>query len=391
MTSPKKRARSSSSSESKHLYNPSGNGQKRRLFFPGTFGSRDLRLVEVPPDMIDIISSGQNLKIVGDPSKGDTVLCSEDRTFSLRKVETSNHIFLVPPSSDHEFQLECSINEYYEIKPVAGKIGRIRSLLETHVYTGESGEAENAKHRHSFLTRAQLWAEIQASDAEMEVSLRALGVVELDGFMRMLSPEAVSAVSRDLLDTAMVSDWDLSNLDESDCATAMPDTDRVLLRHVLGALGKFSETTNSWVLDQGKVARKTAHMLFESRQAETNSRGDAWPVQDFLLEWGARNPGTGQVRAELLLGIAVLIRDSSIKNEERREVYKYAPAESITLLSSCRDRLDKLFAIKPKFPKDQLEPYLGDLVGGTGQPKSMDELLLANARFVQSENVYMQK
>ncbi len=412
MPTPRKRSRSTDSAEQRSvlLSEPTDKGIKRRLFFDSSFDSRDLRLVEVPSDMIDIVKSGQNLKIVGDANKGDTVLCSDDRTYSLRKVETSNHIFLVPPCNKHEFSLESQIKDYYEIKPILGKISKIKELLQDHVYTGPDDEENILKlHSKNFLTKLQLINQIQASNAEMNKAMNSLGVVELDGYMRMLGPDAVSAVSRDLLDTAIVSDWDLTQLDENLCAEAMPETARVLLQHVLSTLGQRSSSSSSssssstgksndktnnstacttWVLDSDKVARKTAHILFENKFTEMG-RHEAWPVPDFLLEWGARTPGLGEVRRELLSGIAILIKDDNIKDINKKEVYKYAPANNIILLNSCQKRLENLFTIKSKYNKDELEPYVADLVGGPGKAKSIDELLLANARLVQG--MYMQK
>ena len=216
-----KRAREGSEGGRKvQLSDPTEKGTKRRLHFDTSYDTRDLRLVEVPPNLIDIVSSGQHLKIVGDVSKGDTVLCSDNHTFSLRKVETSNAIFLVAPSSTADFSLECGISDYYEIKPIAGNIGKIKELLSAHMYSGSDSESSsNASHSH-FFTRKQLWEKVQASDAEMEASLNSLGIVEINGYMRMLHPEAISALSRDLLDTAMVFNPEFTLLELLACITS---------------------------------------------------------------------------------------------------------------------------------------------------------------------------
>ena len=65
-------------------------GQQLSLRFSSSYGNRDLRLIEVPEEIIQIIKMGQELKIIGDKA-GDAALCTNDRTFSIKKVETSNH------------------------------------------------------------------------------------------------------------------------------------------------------------------------------------------------------------------------------------------------------------------------------------------------------------
>ena len=363
---------------------------KCRIMFPDAFGSRDLRLIEVPDDLLAAITKGGDLKIVGDESKADAVLCSATSTYSLRKVETSNQIYLVAPSSSKDFLLECSIRDYYEVKPMAGRIGGIKDLLQNHQYEGLEREA--SKDKSLFLTQNALWKNTQASDTEMETALHALGVVQLEGFMRMISPKAANEVCRELLDTAIVSSWDLSRIVLSQCHAAMPSADRVILHHVLNSLGTTDPSDASgetWVLDSDKVAKKTAHMLFEHRESGGNVY-DLWPVQDFLLEWGARTPGLKKNPEELLNGIAIIVRDEASKAADKKAAFRYVPAAQVCLMSLAADRLKYLFTIKSKYELEELKPYLGDLVGGAGQAKSLAELLLANTRLVEGR-YYMVK
>lgn len=396
-----KRGRAGSGTSSEELAGPSvqlyqnEEGRKRRITYPDSFDTRDLRLMEIPNDLLDTIMNGGELKIVGDSSKTDAVLCSAGCTYSIRKVETSNQIYLVPPSSTGVFPLEAGINEYYEIKPISGRISRIKDLLRSHVYEGIDHEIN--KDKGLFLTRGQLWEMIQASDAEMEMALEALGVIQLGGYMRMICPVAANEVCRELLDSAIVGSWDLACVREPDVSAAMPGTDPVLLRHVLSTLGTQREDKDksagadatSWVLDLEKVAKKTAHMVFENRESGGDVN-DPWPMQDFVGEWGARTPGLKKNPEALLTGIAIVIRDESQKNADRKACFRYMPAEQVKLFSTIQERLKALFAIKSKYELEELVPYVDDLVGGAGQAKSDVELLLAHARLVDAK-YYMSK
>jgi len=396
-----KRGRAGSGTSSEELAGPSvqlyqnEEGRKRRITYPDSFDTRDLRLMEIPNDLLDTIMNGGELKIVGDSSKTDAVLCSAGCTYSIRKVETSNQIYLVPPSSTGVFPLEAGINEYYEIKPISGRISSIKDLLQSHVYEGIDHEIN--KDKGLFLTRDQLWERIQASDAEMEMALEALGVIQLGGYMRMICPVAANEVCRELLDSAIVGSWDLACVREPDVAAAMPGTDPVLLRHVLSTLGTQCEdksagadvTATSWVLDLEKVAKKTAHMVFENRESGGDVN-DPWPMQDFVGEWGARTPGLKKNPEAFLIGIAIVMRDESQKNADRKVCFRYMPAEQVKLFSTIQERLKALFAIKSKYELEELAPYVDDLVGGAGQAKSDVELLLSHARLVDAK-YYMSK
>ena len=167
-SSSKKRTRSNSSADvTVQLYDTTVSG-RRRLFYPGHFDTRDLRLVEIPAEFVDTVATGEHLKIVGDDNKNDSVLCSNNKTYSIRKVETSNQIYLVKPSSTCDFGIEGGIKEYYEIKPIIGKISRIKELLTgyDHIYDGPESEA--SKDTTVLLTHSELVQNIQASDHEIK-------------------------------------------------------------------------------------------------------------------------------------------------------------------------------------------------------------------------------
>ena len=70
---------------------------KASLVYSSSFNSRDMRLMEVPSDVLSHITEGHDLKLIGPGKGGDTVLCTGNKTYSIKKVETSNVSFLVPP------------------------------------------------------------------------------------------------------------------------------------------------------------------------------------------------------------------------------------------------------------------------------------------------------
>jgi hypothetical protein len=79
--------------------------------------SSDMQLIEMSPEVADAISSGEKICIRGSLSKSDAVLCTRTRTFTMKKVETSNAVYVVPPAQDHQPYIISheSIKCYYEV------------------------------------------------------------------------------------------------------------------------------------------------------------------------------------------------------------------------------------------------------------------------------------
>ena len=111
------------------------NGQgKKTLTFSSGFGGHDVRLIEISEDMAKCIERGEALSIIGsnDTSKGgstDAVLCSQNKTFTIKKVETSNSVLIVPPSNENTYQIHSLSQYYYELKPTPARTERIVELL----------------------------------------------------------------------------------------------------------------------------------------------------------------------------------------------------------------------------------------------------------------------
>lgn len=62
------------------------------VLFSKTFvrASKDLRLIEINDEIEKKLQKGITLKLIGSETHMDTVLCTDDKTYSIKKVETSN-------------------------------------------------------------------------------------------------------------------------------------------------------------------------------------------------------------------------------------------------------------------------------------------------------------
>lgn len=82
--------------------------------------SKKYRLFEVPKSFYQELQAGSS-RIVGD-DKTDAVICSISKTYSIKKVETSNSVYLTKSSASSTYVLESLHHEYYEVINIINSI-----------------------------------------------------------------------------------------------------------------------------------------------------------------------------------------------------------------------------------------------------------------------------
>jgi hypothetical protein len=91
------------------------------LSFCSNFPVHSYQLFELPKELVEVVTKGGDLHIKGSkPGVCDAILCTSDQTFSIKKVETSNDVFIVPPSAQNNFSIEGkAIHQFYEVSQFA--------------------------------------------------------------------------------------------------------------------------------------------------------------------------------------------------------------------------------------------------------------------------------
>ena len=179
-----------------------------QIYFPlnGKMSS-SLRLFEVPSNFD--ISSANELRIIGDDTN-HAVLCTDSNTFTIKKVETSNSVFLVAPSDDKRFSIESLHHDYYEVmqRPLfpliladlcanilcflltmtlmklvqtSPNIDVLRNILSATVYVSAAVDESNPYLEKNLLTLDDLHKVVQASRKELSAALTSLGAVDING------------------------------------------------------------------------------------------------------------------------------------------------------------------------------------------------------------------
>lgn len=135
------------------------------------------------------------------------------------------------------------------------------------MFYGQTAETSDTGTNSNFYTKETLQQDVQASSKELSTALSGLGVVELNGFLRMLAPAAVLEAKKAIFDTIIEHDIPLDAVDEQSLRGKMQNIDVVILRHVLYTIGHtIADNSTIWSLDRNKILCANAHILFQSNK-----------------------------------------------------------------------------------------------------------------------------
>lgn len=100
--------------------------------------SGNFRLLELPPDLLKSIESTSdsplNWAIKGNPTE-DAVLCTGDKTYSIRSVSLSNSILVVGPGERQDkIDIRDTNRELLQVTPILPKLHRLVGLLRGREY-----------------------------------------------------------------------------------------------------------------------------------------------------------------------------------------------------------------------------------------------------------------
>lgn len=298
--------------ESKQLYNSNGTSDISIIQFPiEDISKRDIRLIEISDEILKELESGGILKIIGN-KHADAVICSSKKTYSIKKVETSNSIFLIPPSENESFTIQGKCSDYYELKSMKGRTEQLTHYLQPSIFKGQKEESECPIDETALLSLADLTKLVQASKTELDEALKNLNIVEMNGKLRLLARSAILEVISQLFNIMIENNISIDSVDYNICKEIMSaddQSDPVILKYVLTTLGSPSASDeNIWSLEKEKVLRTAAHVTFTFANYSFDNRH--WPCDDFLKEWSLKSPasfGLEEIDQSLLKGVVVVI------------------------------------------------------------------------------------
>lgn len=351
----------------------------------------------------------------------EAVLVTQDRTFAVRKGETSNAQLLVPTPTDvlvrredgdHQGEDTCrvlaNVMEHYELYPTGPRLRLLPQLLARRPYEGPDFDAEEDMDASApiRLSRAELEVNFQASSGEISAELSRLGALEVDGKFCLMGSRYESNLMTHFFADATVHDWDMDAICPSACWSSSKDLasyPRFVLRAFFMKYKKQSHQDCG--KDQNAPAvsgPKCDHAMdLEADQSTPGqSAGDSelqamdipkmaifcaddllegstklLTLDEFMLGWRSMMPHKTD---ESVFQLASLRGRAVLETRGANLVVKKFRAEDLS--ADVKTRFKELFQQAPRWSKEDLVPYLHDLVSPSC---TADQLLLKHTRLVR--------
>ena len=118
---------------------PHGDQPIQLTFSPSSVKeSGNFRLLELPPDLLKSIESNDNSPftwaVKGNPAE-DAVLCTDDKTYSIRSVSLSNSVLVITPGEvQDQIVIRDTSHELLQVNPVLPKVHKLVGLLRGREY-----------------------------------------------------------------------------------------------------------------------------------------------------------------------------------------------------------------------------------------------------------------
>lgn len=203
------------------------------VMFSALYESEKYKLVEAPNEVTDAVLKGELVCMKGTQGLADAVICTTNKTYSIKKVETSNAVFLVPSATSDRYDINSKASEYYEVKLIEPCFAALKRLLQKSEYKGLDEEKEYPPDQKDLYTREALESLILCSKVELDSILKDLRTIEIEGFIRTISFKVIHNVHRAIIDTIIEHDWDFRNIDRNLCLQELPDVEILLIDHSL--------------------------------------------------------------------------------------------------------------------------------------------------------------
>eukprot|EP01064_Diplonema_japonicum_P033095 TRINITY_DN6443_c0_g1_i1.p1 TRINITY_DN6443_c0_g1~~TRINITY_DN6443_c0_g1_i1.p1 ORF type:complete len:356 (+),score=65.59 TRINITY_DN6443_c0_g1_i1:54-1070(+) len=298
----------------------------------------NLKMVQGDDAMIERLSKleGKEVYIKGDPSEPGMVMCTEDSTYEITTLETTNSCMLCKRQDGEDKIILGMADHTAVVKRIPGCIASdLKKLLEKGRYNTQQivsrlkaseAEIKSALHNSPAVFHEDAWVLCDKSDTEhaLETLLRiGDAVMDLDRFTQEESIEKLKEYHEEIVLLSVV---------KSFCTEA---DDKPFFK-----------------VSAEKVARCYAGHLFAATPT--------WPLETFMSEWVSCCPAFVVPTETMLKGFAL------IKPAKPERTITYFP--SVDLPGTPEERFAKLFDAMPQWEPELLKYYIQPLVGpGTAE------------------------
>lgn len=267
--------------------------------------AKTIKIIEINKDILQYLESEiAPIELKSSSVNNDVVLCTSNKTFNLKKVETSNSVYLFRPnrsSGPSVMKVEASCAVYYEIRPkllqLSQSIGLIRRLVESEPNIDTS----------------QLYESVNLSRDETEQILASSGVIALpSNQVKLLAFKpflaSIDAVFQYLITSRI---WP-TDINLSQLISHLSEIDRDIITFFISNCGA-SLITNPlhWTIEVNRLIRINTLSLFIKSKKKMI-------LKDKLFdELYLTTPGleSSQTASNLLLGLKGLVEEENQSNQ----------------------------------------------------------------------------
>ncbi|XP_065061960.1 sister chromatid cohesion protein DCC1-like isoform X2 [Rhopilema esculentum] len=349
-------------------------GVVQSLTFTSDLSAAEFKLFELPKELVDVVKEGECVTLRGDPNE-EAVLCTKNASYEVRAADTSNALLLLPamitsksPEFSNEPELKdvevvSSISSYYELKRIKPKLSKLRKLLEESKFEGlekEESKIDNKLNLHDLLTC------IQASEEEIHQGLADIGAFSFNGYWRLLDVSYKEKAFSQILKLLDEEGWEFEEIPlVRTCEILEELYPREILKHCLDLYGEKIEYRDNPQVYYRLIEDKVCQFF-----AECILRGaERFNHHEFFEAWQQSVPDGMQTNKEQLKGLALEDMTS------QPPVIWYFPVSDLP--DEPLARFNKLFKVRSKWTREDIEPYISDLCTPT---QSMNALLLKFTR-----------
>ncbi|KAG6334251.1 hypothetical protein ID866_4842 [Astraeus odoratus] len=337
------------------------------------------RLIELPPELCQLIESAVGtpsrlqstvLCIKGHPTE-DAVLCTTDKTYSLRSVLLSNTVLVgTPARTDPEgtINIRDQIHEVLELAPSVPKLHKLPVLLRGMEYDEGDEDRRATLPTYSY---EQARCEIQSSEMEFQQGLKDKRILVLNGFLRPIAPGHLSTILELILSYLVSLSLSHQAADVEELVSALVDEHDVPRPVSLQIMSWFGPVKDGlWEMDANAVVAEIGLGILRHYKYEAISESD------FLVKWTHAVGDTfeGLVALELLSGN--YLRTISTHTTTKATL-NYFPASGLPTDPTAR--FVELFLSQQRWKSEEIQPFLSDIAVNS---KERDKLLLKHARAI---------
>ncbi|KAI0666542.1 sister chromatid cohesion protein Dcc1 [Trametes maxima] len=356
------------------------------------------KLLELPPDLYKLFegavesASQPGLTIKG-ASDEDAVLCTADKTYTVRSVVLSNKMLVVTrdpadnPEEDVDEDTTVAIRdqltEILELVPSVPRLHKLNAFLRGREYDeghededSMSEDEEGGKKKLKF-TYEDARATIQASDAELDRGLRDRRILILKGELRPLALSHLTTILELLLTNLVSLSLPHTAAPVSPLLAALEDDHdirREVARQVMAWFGRIAPDgsgSEKWEMDVNAVVKEVGLGILRTHNSE--------PVAEmaFLEQWKKAVGDTFEERVSLALLLGNFLTSTEALSDPPVSLLTYFPSSALPVDPGAR--FSELFLVRPRWKADEITPFLSDIaIDG----KERDKLLLKHARAI---------